>query len=84
MTALAVTPGFLRSEAMLDHFGVTEANRQDAIQKDRHFAESETPCCVGRAIAALAADPDVGRQGRCGRPGRSQRSTAFMISMAGS
>jgi NAD(P)-dependent dehydrogenase (short-subunit alcohol dehydrogenase family) len=44
ITALAVTPGFLRSEAMLDHFGVTEANWRDAIQKDRHYAESETPC----------------------------------------
>jgi NAD(P)-dependent dehydrogenase (short-subunit alcohol dehydrogenase family) len=60
VTALAVTPGFLRSEAMLDHFGVTEANWKDAILKDRHFAESETPCYVGRAIAALAADPNVG------------------------
>jgi hypothetical protein len=59
VTAVAVTPGFLRSEAMLHHFGVTEANWQDAIRKDRHFAESETPFYVGRAVAALAADPDV-------------------------
>jgi NAD(P)-dependent dehydrogenase (short-subunit alcohol dehydrogenase family) len=59
VTALAVTPGFLRSEAMLDHFGVTEANWQDAIRKERHFAESETPYYVGRAVAALAADPNV-------------------------
>jgi NAD(P)-dependent dehydrogenase (short-subunit alcohol dehydrogenase family) len=59
VTALAVTPGFLRSEAMLDHFGVTEANWQDAITNDRHFAESETPHYVGRAVAALAADPNV-------------------------
>ncbi|MCK5412109.1 MAG: SDR family NAD(P)-dependent oxidoreductase [Gemmatimonadetes bacterium] len=63
--ALALTPGFLRSEAMLDHFGVTEANWEDAVEKDRHFAESETPFFVGRAVAALAADPDVhGRNGR--------------------
>ncbi len=59
VTALAVTPGFLRSEAVLDHFGVTEDNWRDAIAKDEYFAESETPCFVGRAIAALAADPDV-------------------------
>ena len=59
VTALAVTPGFLRSEAVLDHFGVTEASWRDAIKKDEYFAESETPCYVGRAIAALAVDPDV-------------------------
>ena len=59
ITALAITPGFLRSEAVLDHFGVTEANWRDAIEKDLYFAESETPCFVGRAIAALAADPNV-------------------------
>ncbi len=59
VTALAVTPGFLRSEAVLDHFGVTEDNWRDAIEQDEYFAESETPCYVGRAIAALAADPNV-------------------------
>jgi NAD(P)-dependent dehydrogenase (short-subunit alcohol dehydrogenase family) len=59
VTAIAVTPGFLRSEAMLDNFGVTEANWQDAADKVRGFSESETPCYVGRAVAALAADPDV-------------------------
>ena len=62
VTALAVTPGFLRSEAVLDHFGVTEANWRDAIEKDEYFAESETPCFVGRAIAALAADLDVAKK----------------------
>ena len=60
VTALTVTPGFLRSEAVLAHFGVTEANWRDAVAGDRHFAQSETPCFVGRAVAALAADPDVG------------------------
>ncbi len=60
VTALAITPGFLRSEAVLDTFGVTEANWRDAIEKDPYFAESETPCLVGRAVAALAADPNVG------------------------
>jgi len=59
VTALAVTPGFLRSEAMLDGFGVTEANWRDAVEKDPYFAESETPLYVGRAVAALAADPQV-------------------------
>ena len=59
VTALAVSPGFLRSEAMLDHFGVTEANWQEGARQDPHFAQSETPCFVGRAIAALAADPAV-------------------------
>lgn len=59
VTAVAVTPGFLRSEVVLEHFGVTEENWRDAIQKDKHFGESETPFFVGRAIAALAADPHV-------------------------
>jgi len=62
VTALAITPGFLRSEAVLGSFGVTEANWRDAIDKDPYFAESETPCFVGRAIAALAADPDVAKK----------------------
>ena len=59
ITALALTPGFLRSEAMLDHFGVTEANWQDGAKKDPHFIASETPFYVGRAVAALASDPKV-------------------------
>ena len=59
VTALALTPGFLRSEAMLDHFGVTEANWRDGAQSDPHFIASETPFYVGRAVAALAADANV-------------------------
>ena len=59
VTALALTPGLLRSEAVLDSCGVTEANWRDAVADDPYFAESETPCYVGRAVAALAADPDV-------------------------
>ncbi len=59
ITSVAVTPGFLRSEAMLDHFGVTEENWQDAVKKDPNFITSETPYYVGRAVAALASDPDV-------------------------
>lgn len=62
VTAVAVTPGFLRSEWMLDHFGVTEANWRDQAEKDPAFSESETPLFVGRCIAALAADPDVARR----------------------
>jgi NAD(P)-dependent dehydrogenase (short-subunit alcohol dehydrogenase family) len=62
VTALALSPGFLRSEAVLDHFGVREENWSDAIAKDPFFAESETPALVGRAAVALAADPDVRRK----------------------
>lgn len=60
-TAVAITPGWLRSEAMLDHFGVTEQNWRDATVNEPHFAISESPRFVGRAVAALAADPDVSR-----------------------
>ncbi len=59
ITALAVTPGFLRSEAMLEHFGVTEATWQEGAKHDPHFIASETPFFIGRAVAALAADPNV-------------------------
>ncbi len=59
ITALAVTPGFLRSEAMLDHFNVTEKNWRSAGKKRPDFLASETPLFVGRAVAALAADPNV-------------------------
>ncbi|WP_409299837.1 SDR family oxidoreductase [Peribacillus sp. SCS-155] len=57
VTSLAVTPGFLRSEAMLELFGVTEENWRDGTKTDPHFIASETPFFVGRAVAALAADP---------------------------
>ncbi|POX54484.1 short-chain dehydrogenase [Streptomyces sp. Ru71] len=60
-TAVALTPGWLRSEMMLDHFGVTEDNWRDALDRVPHFAISESPRYVGRAVAALAADPDVAR-----------------------
>jgi NAD(P)-dependent dehydrogenase (short-subunit alcohol dehydrogenase family) len=59
VTALALTPGFLRSEVMLDHFGVTEANWREAAKEDPNFEESETPLYSGRALAALAADPNI-------------------------
>lgn len=59
VAAVALTPGFLRSEAMLEHFGVTEATWRDGAAKDPNFAHSESPAYLGRAVAALAADPDV-------------------------
>ncbi len=59
VSVVAVTPGFLRSEAMLEHFGVTEANWQDGAKIEPHFIASETPFYVGRAVAALAADPNI-------------------------
>ncbi len=66
IAAVAVTPGFLRSEEMLEYYRVSEQNWQDAIDGDRphaeHFGESETPFFVGRAIAALAADPHYMRK----------------------
>ena len=60
-TALSLTPGWLRSEAMLDAYQVSEANWQDATKFQPHFAISETPAFVGRAVTALAADPDRAR-----------------------
>jgi NAD(P)-dependent dehydrogenase (short-subunit alcohol dehydrogenase family) len=60
-TAVSLTPGWLRSEAMLDAYGVTEENWRDATKASPHFAISESPRFVGRAVAALAQDPDVAR-----------------------
>lgn len=60
-TAVALSPGWLRSEAMLDAYHVKEENWRDAIEKQPHFAITETPHYVGRAVAALASDPDVAR-----------------------
>ena len=60
-TAVALTPGWIRSEAMLDEFGVTEENWRDALAEQPHFCISETPTFVGRTVAALAADPDKER-----------------------
>ena len=60
-TSVSVTPGWLRSEMMLDTFGVTEENWRDAMTKVPHFVISETPRFVGRAVVALAADPNRAR-----------------------
>jgi len=64
VAAVAVTPGFMRTEAILEGFGATEATWREVAEtnpraKQFGFAGSETPCFVGRAVAALAADPDV-------------------------
>jgi NAD(P)-dependent dehydrogenase (short-subunit alcohol dehydrogenase family) len=60
-TAVSLTPGWLRSEFMLEEFGVTEENWREATARVPHFAISESPAFVGRAAAALAQDPDVSR-----------------------
>jgi hypothetical protein len=59
VAAIAITPGFLRSEAMLEGFGVSEANWRDAGDQDKNFLESESPLFVGRAVAAMAQDGRV-------------------------
>ncbi len=59
VTVVSLTPGWLRSENMLDGFGVTEENWQDALEQAPDFATSETPFYIGRAVVALATDPDV-------------------------
>jgi NAD(P)-dependent dehydrogenase (short-subunit alcohol dehydrogenase family) len=60
-TAVSLTPGWLRSEAMLDAYGVRESNWRDATARQPHFAITESPAFVGRAVAALAQDPEVAR-----------------------
>lgn len=67
ITAIALTPGFMRTEGMLDHYGATEENWREVAEQNpdarrMKFSASETPCFVGRAVAALAADPDVRRK----------------------
>jgi NAD(P)-dependent dehydrogenase (short-subunit alcohol dehydrogenase family) len=59
--SVSITPGWLRSEMMLEAFGVTEQNWSDATSRVPHFVISETPRFVGRAVAALAADPERAR-----------------------
>ena len=60
-TAVALTPGWMRSEMMLEIYGVTEERWRDALERQPHFGISETPLYTGRAVAALAADPDRAR-----------------------
>lgn len=71
-TAVALTPGWMRSEIMLDAFGVTEQTWRDALERVPHFAISESPRFVGRAVAALAGDP-----GRARPTGQSLSSGAL-------
>ena len=59
VTAVAIVPGFLRSESMLEHFGVSEATWREGGKTDSNFLASESPLFVGRAVSALAADPNV-------------------------
>jgi NAD(P)-dependent dehydrogenase (short-subunit alcohol dehydrogenase family) len=60
VTAVGVTPGWLRSEKMLENFGVTEGNWRDACATRPGFAISESPAYVARGVAALAQDTDPG------------------------
>jgi hypothetical protein len=86
-TAVALTPGWMRSEIMLDTFGVTEQTWRDALTRPvgesmsvdaGHFAISETPMYTGRAVAALAADPDRARwNGRSLSSGQLAREYGF-------
>ena len=59
VAAVSITPGFLRSETMLERFGVKEENWRGGGKKDKNFMESESPLFVGRAVVALAADPAI-------------------------
>ena len=78
IAVVALTPGFMRSEEVLDYFGVTEANWRDAIAKDKFFAYSETPFYVGKAVVALACDPQVmARSGQALLSGRLAREYSF-------
>jgi len=77
-TAVALTPGWLRSEAMLEAYGVREDNWRDAVARQPHFAITETPRFVGRAVAHLAADPDRARwNGRSTSSGELARVYGF-------
>lgn len=77
-TAVLLTPGWLRSEAMLSAFGVTEETWRDALETVPHFAISESPAFVGRAVAALAADPERRRfHGRSTSSGELAREYGF-------
>ncbi len=62
VAAISITPGYLRSEAMLERMGVTEANWRQAGKSNKNFLESESPLFVGRAVAALAADRSILRR----------------------
>ena len=79
IAVVALTPGFLRSESMLEHFGVTEDNWRDAIKHERdEFAYSETPFYIGRAVVALASDKKVmNKSGKALVSGKVARDYGF-------
>ncbi|MDQ1301437.1 MAG: Short-chain dehydrogenase [Chloroflexota bacterium] len=78
IAVVALTPGFMRSEEVLDHFGVSEANWRDAIAQDKFFAYSETPFYVGKAAVALACDPQImTKSGQALLSGRLAREYGF-------
>jgi NAD(P)-dependent dehydrogenase (short-subunit alcohol dehydrogenase family) len=77
-TAVALTPGWMRSELMLEHHGVSESNWRDATEHTPHFCISESPRFLGRAVAALAADPERARwNGESLSSGRLAREYGF-------
>jgi NAD(P)-dependent dehydrogenase (short-subunit alcohol dehydrogenase family) len=61
VTVVGVTPGWLRSEKMLENFGVSEANWRDALEERPGFGISESPAYVARGVAALARATDADR-----------------------
>lgn len=78
IAVVALSPGFMRSEEVLDHFGVSEGNWREAIARDPMFQYSETPYYVGRAVVALATDPQVmDKTGRALLSGRLAREYGF-------
>ncbi|MCU0507939.1 MAG: SDR family oxidoreductase [Anaerolineae bacterium] len=78
IAVVALSPGFMRSEEVLDHFGVREENWRDAVAQDRHFGYSETPLYVGRAVVALATDGEVMKKsGQALLSGRLAREYGF-------
>lgn len=78
IAVVALSPGFMRSEEVLDYMGVREENWRDALAKDPHFVYSETPFYVGRAVAALAADPEIMKKsGQALLSGRLAREYTF-------
>jgi NAD(P)-dependent dehydrogenase (short-subunit alcohol dehydrogenase family) len=77
VTALTVTPGWLRSESMLDYFGVTEETWRKAAERVPYFSHSETPHLLGRGIAALAADPGIASAASASARGTSCASTTW-------
>lgn len=78
IAVVSLTPGFLRSEEMLDHFGVTEGSWRDAVKQDKYFAYSETPFYIGKAVVSLACDRHIlKKSGQALVSGRLAREYGF-------